>query len=378
MALRPITVSQLNDYLSRVIGTDPVLSNVTVKGEASGVKYHSSGHVYFSLVDQGSRLNCFLGRDKVPGLDRQLTDGMELEINGSISIYKKGGSYSLYARTVVFSGAGDLAIAFEEMKKRLEKEGLFDQSHKKDIPFFPYKLGIVTSDTGAAIKDIMKIIRSRNDVCDILVFPVPVQGEGAAEEIASAVDLANKMYKDLDVLIVGRGGGSAEDLWAFNEEVLARSIYASEIPVISAVGHEIDFTISDMVADKRAETPTAAAQMAVPDTGELMEYIHDLKLQMSVQLQNTEKYHRMRCDHLIDELTTSVLGKIDNATSMIEAYRIVLEENDPKEILSRGYAIVEGSDRKPVTSASDVRVGDDYDITFGSGKARFTAVEKEE
>ena len=269
MALKPVSVTQLNEYISRVLTTDPLLGNIRVTGEITNLKYHSTGHVYFSIADENSKINCFFPASYVKNLRIELYDGLKVIINGYINVYKKGGTYTLFVRSIESCGEGDLAAAFELLKKKLDAEGLFAQEHKKPIPAFPRKIGIVTSETGAALQDILKIIKGRTSLVDIAIFPVLVQGPDAAADIASALDRINETFHDIDTLIVGRGGGSAEDLWPFNEECVARAIYRSRIPVISAVGHEIDFTISDFVVDRRAETPTAAAEMAVPDTNEL-------------------------------------------------------------------------------------------------------------
>ena len=265
MALKPVTVSQLNEYISRILSTDPLLGNISVKGEISNLKYHSSGHVYFSMIDDSSKINCFLPASYARNLNFQLGDGMEITVHGYINVYKKGGAYTLFIRTTEVSGEGNLSLAFELLKNKLEQEGLFDPAHKKRIPEFPRKVGVVTSATGAAVRDIIKIISSRTKLVDVTVFPVLVQGSEAAANMADTLDMINEKFRDIDVLILGRGGGSSEDLWAFNEEKLARAVYRSDIPIISAVGHETDFSICDFVADLRAETPTAAAEIAVPD-----------------------------------------------------------------------------------------------------------------
>ncbi len=243
MALKPVSVTQLNEYISRVLTTDPLLGNIRVTGEITNLKYHSTGHVYFSIADENSKINCFFPVSYVKNLRIKLYDGLKVIINGYINVYKKGGTYTLFVRSIESCGEGDLAAAFELLKKKLDAEGLFAQEHKKPIPAFPRKIGIVTSETGAALQDILKIIKGRTSLVDILIFPVLVQGPDAAADIASALDRINETFHDIDTLIVGRGGGSAEDLWPFNEECVARAIYRSRIPVISAVGHEIDFTI---------------------------------------------------------------------------------------------------------------------------------------
>ncbi len=369
MPLKPVSVTQLNDYLNRVVSTDPLLSSVTVQGEVSGVKYHSSGHVYFSLVDSRSRLSCFLHREKAMQLQEKLTDGMELTVSGGITVFSRGGSYSLYVRSLEIEGKGDLAAAFEQMKRRLDREGLFDPAHKKPLPPYPDRIGVITAGTGAAIRDILKIIRKRNNVCDVVVFPTAVQGDGAAEKIARAIDFVNENFNDIDILIVGRGGGSAEDLWAFNEEAVARSIYASRIPIISAVGHEIDFSISDLVADVRAETPTAAAQIAVPDTEELSGQLETWKEQLRRQLENSLMYQNLKVENQIRMLRDGLESKISGVQNRLEQYRTVLRENDPRRILAQGYSIVEDSRGRVMLDANLISPEETYRITFHNGSA---------
>ena len=284
MGLKPIRVGQLNNYIGRVLKTDPILGNVSVIGEISNLKFHSSGHVYFSLKDETSKINCFLSSSNLEHITCPMEEGMEIVASGFISVYERGGYYSLNIRDMEVNGEGQLAIQFEKLKAKLEKEGLFAPEHKKPLPEFPSKIAVVTSETGAAVRDIIRTIKNKNDYVDILVYPVLVQGPAAAQDIAGAIRDINENYKDVDVIITGRGGGSMEELWAFNEEVVARSIFASEIPVISAVGHETDFTISDFTADFRAATPTAAAELAVPDTGKLREYLEDMKEELASSL----------------------------------------------------------------------------------------------
>ena len=298
MGLNPIRVGQLNQYIGRVLKNDPLLSDVSVVGEISNLRFHSSGHIYFSLKDETSRIDCFLPARTVPQISCPLDEGLEVIASGYISVYERGGRYSLNITDLEAAGMGQLAIRFEQLKARLEKEGLFDPAHKKAIPAFPSRVAVVTSPTGAAVRDIQKIIRSKNDYVSILIVPVLVQGPSAAADIASAIDEVNERCPDVDVIITGRGGGSAEELWAFNEEVVARSIYASKIPVISAVGHETDFTISDFVADLRAETPTAAADKAVPDTGELRQNLLYYREEMTRALQHRVEIGRQRLSAL--------------------------------------------------------------------------------
>ena len=376
MALKPVTVSQLNEYISRVIGTDPLLGAVVVKGEISNLKYHGSGHVYFSIIDATSKINCFLPRDYAMSLHYPLEDGMEVTLTGSVSVFKKNGTYSLYVKIVEVSGEGNLAIAFEKMKEKLSTEGLFDQSHKKPIPKYPNKIGIVTSATGAAVKDILKILKGRNHLVDVMIFPVLVQGEAASADIAAMLDYINENFDDIDTLIVGRGGGSADDLWAFNEENVARAIYRSEIPIISAVGHEIDFTIADLVADLRAETPTAAAQLVVPDTEQMRKQMEDLKEHLYIQLSNKLMYHRLLIDNLAKEMKNCLNGQIAKLENELTQSKLLLEENNPTQILENGYSVLTDEDGKVISAISQLCEKQEYKITLQDGfaKCRITEI----
>ncbi len=369
MALKAITVSQLNEYIGRVLSTDPLLGAVVVKGEVTNTKYHSSGHVYFSIMDSFSKINCFLSRDYAAAMSFPLADGMEVTITGAVNVYKKNGTYSLYVKHLEVSGEGDLAIAFEAMKQKLNKEGLFDAAHKKPIPEFPGKIGIITSKTGAAVRDILKILQTRNHLVDVIIFPVLVQGDEAAADISRMIDYVDANFDDIDTLIVGRGGGSADDLWAFNEEIVARSIYRCSIPVISAVGHEIDFTISDLVADRRAETPTAAAQMAVPDTSELAKQLLDMKEHLYVQLANRLMYQRLKIDNVAVDTKQQLLQKLTGYQHQIDNLKLILEENNPLKVMESGYAVVSDDSGKVIRSVSQLETEQHYKIQLKDGYA---------
>lgn len=378
MALKPVTVTQLNEYISRVLGTDPLLSNISVTGEISNLKFHSSGHVYFSMIDQSSKVNCFLPASCFRNLAYTLGDGLNVTVRGYINVYKKGGAYTLFIRELEVAGEGDLSTAFELLKKKLQEEGLFDPSFKKKIPAFPKKIGILTSKTGAAVRDMVKIIQSRTKAVDVIIFPVPVQGTGAAAQMADMLDHVNENFYDIDTLIIGRGGGSAEDLWPFNEEVLARAIFRSRIPVISAVGHEIDFSISDFVADLRAETPTAAAEKAVPDDSQIIRSLDTYRSQLNSALKNKVMYHQMSLKSCIQDMRSVLIRRIDRFEHEIKQNLITLEENNPSNILSKGYTFMEGPDGKVVASASDMEEGGRYRIYFRDGTVEVTVSEIKE
>ena len=274
MKIKTLTVSEVNNYLKRIIDNDFILNNLSVKGEISNLKYHSSGHIYFSLKDEGGKINCVMFRSKAIMLNLTLEEGMGVVIGGRASIYPQNGSIQLYCDTIEQEGRGELYIKFERLKEKLSKEGYFDEELKKEVPKFPSRVGIVTSPTGAAIRDIINVSRRRNRLVDLVLYPAKVQGIGAYKEVIDGIKYFNRT-KSVDVIIIGRGGGSIEELWNFNEEELAKAIFKSKIPIISAVGHEVDFTISDFVSDVRAATPSQGAEIAVPlqsDIEDAIEY----------------------------------------------------------------------------------------------------------
>ena len=392
MGLKPIRVGQLNNYIGRVLKTDPILANVSVIGEISNLKFHSSGHVYFSLKDESSKINCFLAASNLERITCPLEEGMEIVASGYISVYERGGYYSLNIRDIEVNGEGQLAVQFEKLKAKLEKEGLFSAEHKKNLPDFPSKVAVVTSETGAAVRDIIRTIKNKNDYVDILVYPVLVQGPAAAGDIAAALRDLKENYSDVDVIITGRGGGSMEELWAFNEEVVARSIFDSVIPVISAVGHETDFTISDFTADFRAATPTAAAEMAVPDTRELREYLSGIKeslaesLMQAVEIRRNRlaaldpnafakgistriAYEQMNADRIIESMGENLASRISSGRERIELLKALLDASDPKSILSRGYSVVTDEDGHIISRAEELKIGQNVNIETGSGSA---------
>lgn len=403
MALKPVKVSQLNSYIKRILQTDPILGNVSVIGEISNLKFHSSGHVYFSLKDESSRISCFLPADRVRNITFPLEEGLEVTAYGYIYLYERGGSYSINIRDMERSGQGDLAAAFEKLKVKLQSEGLFAQEHKKELPGFPYKIAIVTSPTGAAVRDMLKIITAKNNMVDIMIYPVLVQGPAAAGDIASAIDDINQNHTDVDVIITGRGGGSAEELWAFNEEIVARSIFASEIPVISAVGHETDFTIADFVADLRAETPTAAADKAVPDIDMLHEYIRSLAVESKrnirmiaedrrkhLRLLDPDNFSRdirsriameqMRTDSMMESMTERIHTIIADRKTRISTLREIIDAADPKAILKRGYSVVTDEDGNIIRDASRLEKDQliNIEAAVGHARARITDPGKEQ
>lgn len=388
--MKPIQVSQLTRYIKTILQHDPLLSNISVKGEISNLTYHGTGHVYFSLKDSGSRVSCFLAADKARYIRYPLEEGMEIIASGYINIYEKGGSYSLNVRDVVIEGEGNLAAAFEKLKKKLEGEGLFDMKHKKSLPIFPKSVGVVTSATGAAVRDIIRTIKSKNNYVNIIVCPCLVQGDGAAGDIEDAIKALNRMDNPPDVIIAGRGGGSTEELWAFNEERVARSIFASEIPIISAVGHETDFTIADFVADYRAATPTGAAEAAVPDIRELKEELRimheDMKLDMNRKIQfmenSVERYSKeymasglekriellnSRIDSCLRDIQMAMKEKLHQEELRIERLRSRMESMNPGRIMELGYGAVSDADGKYIKSMKSISEGDEVRVDLSDG-----------
>lgn len=375
--MNPFSITQFNEYVSKKLNCDPNLKNLPLIGEVSGVSM-SAGHMYFSLKDENSVLRAVIWRSNISRIDTSLIqNGSKIVALGDISAYARGGNYSFSVRMIESFGEGDLAKEYHRVKKLLESEGLFSREHKKPIPKFAGRIGVITSDTGAAIEDIKKIITTKNDYADIIIFPTLVQGIGSPASIIKNIETANtvsKSGKHIDVLIVGRGGGSAEDLAAFNDEGVARAIFASEIPIISAVGHESDVSISDWVADARAETPTAAADMAAINTSELREQIarNELELKKSIDYKikmerNNIKIQRNHLIHVISSKICEMRLNIDKAV-------ITLRENNPTNVLSKGYALVT-KDNHVVSEVSNIDLNETYTVvmTDGSFEAKTTS-----
>lgn len=367
--MNPFSITQFNEYVSKKLNGDPNLKNLPLIGEVSGVST-SGGHMYFSLKDENSVLRAVIWRSNISRIDTSLIkNGSKIVALGDISAYARGGNYSFSIRMVESFGEGDLAKEYNRVKKLLESEGLFSREHKKPIPRFVKRIGVITSDTGAAIEDIKKIITSKNDYADIIIFPTLVQGIGSPASIIKSIETANnysKSVKCIDVLIIGRGGGSAEDLAAFNDEDVARAIFASKIPTISAVGHESDVSISDWVADARAETPTAAADMAAINTFELREQIarneQELKKSIAYKIKMERNNIKIQREHLIHAMS----GKIREMKLNIDKAVITLKENNPTNVFSKGYALVTKND-KVVSGMSNIALDEIYTITMADG-----------
>ena len=389
MKYNAVTVTQLNKYIKDRFDEDENLNAILVKGEISNFKNHYTGHLYFTLKDENSLIKCIMFKSYAEKLAFIPRDGMKVMVFGSVSVFERDGVYQIYAKSMMQDGMGDLHEKFEQLKSQLEKEGLFDESHKKKIPLYPKVVGVLTSQTGAVIRDIINVSTRRNPNVHIRLLPVPVQGPGAAEQIAEKIKIMNEK-KLADVIIVGRGGGSLEDLWPFNEEIVARAIYESELPIISAVGHETDFTIADFVADLRAPTPSAAAELAVPDVFELKQKIgnyqnrYRLALKKQIELMKL-RYEKCMKSRIFTDPKRNIQDKyiiIDNYTKRLESkmqtihtdrktkfVEIVskLDTLSPLKTLTRGYSITE-KDNEIIKSVKQLKENDKIKIRFQDGE----------
>ena len=383
------TVSKINAYIKNMFRQDYVLSRVSVKGEISNCKYHTSGHIYCTLKDEGGTLSAIMFASQAKSLSFHLSDGMQVIVSGRIEVYERDGKYQLYANSIVQDGIGDLYKKFEELKKQFQDMGYFESEYKRPIPYFSKKIGIVTASTGAAIHDIMNISYRRNPYVSLVLYPALVQGEGAASSIVSGIEKLDTM--GMDVIIVGRGGGSIEDLWAFNEECVAEAIFNAKTPIISAVGHETDFTIADFVADLRAPTPSAAAELAVADIHQIEnriagyeELVNKAFMKVISQKRTLIDNYSMRLKYLnpvsrINEkrITLDRLKERldDNMSRLLKDYRHKLEVYasrlhgvSPLEKLGQGYSCTQNENGVPVTSVSNISLGDIITTTLKDGE----------
>ncbi len=416
-----LTISAITRYLKNKFDTDVNLRTVYLKGEISNIKYHTTGHLYFSLKDETSKINAIMFSSNAKKLVFNPVDGSKVLVIGRISVYEATGGYQIYIDEMIEDGVGNLYLAFEKLKKDLAKEGLFDTKYKKEIPKIPETIGVVTAPTGAAIRDIISTIKRRFPICKVIVFPTLVQGENAKDDIVRNIELANTY--PLDLLIVGRGGGSIEDLWPFNEEVVARAIFNSNIPIISAVGHEIDFTIADYVADLRAPTPTGAAEMAVPNITDLINMISNYKVRINEAINNKINYKKLYLDSLknnyilknplilydnkkqyldtlIDKLNNSLINKcniIRHRLDLIKNNHILknpeliyknkkndlktiidkLELLNPMNIIKRGYSLTYINDNI-IKSVKNINKNDSINIKLCDGVINATVVDIKE
>ena len=395
-----LSVTDVNTYLKTIMDNDPFLNYVYIKGEISNLKFHTRGHLYFSLKDENSKINAVMFNYKNMNIDFVPEDGMNVLVKGKISVFVNGGSYQITVTNMKQDGIGNLYILFEELKKKLKNEGLFDEEHKKKLPRIPKKIGVITASTGAAVRDIISTINRRFPLAEIILFPSLVQGSGAKENLVKMIETADK--SDVDVIILGRGGGSIEDLWAFNEEIVARAVYNAKKPIVSAVGHEIDFTICDFVADLRAPTPTGAAELVVPSKLEIQKYLSDYnsrllsvitskistykttlkKLESSYILNNPKSMYeveeqkldsileklgslmghtleksKLKLENLTKNITPNILYKLEKNKSHLETLEQKLELLNPENILKKGYSLTI-KDGKIITDASELNDGD--------------------
>lgn len=400
MSQQVLSITQINEYIRSVMDRDTLLASVAVRGEISNYKVYPSGHHYFTLKDEGGALKCVMFRGNAARLRFRPDNGMQVLATGKISVYPRDGAYQLYCTNLIVDGVGDLYVAFEQLKTKLAAQGLFDPSHKKPLPKYPQTIGLVTSSAGAAVHDMLRILNKRFPLCKVRLLPVRVQGIEAPDEIASAIAYANH-YKLADLLIVGRGGGSIEDLWAFNDEKVAYAIYQSEIPVISAVGHEPDVTIADFVADVRAATPSNGAELAVPDKDALQQQLDSVlstmaatlqhKLNASKQhlrvlasspaLQSPDGYYRQlesNLELLCNRILSAQTQRINSSRQQFISCAAKLDALSPLKVLTRGYAIVQTGEGNVVRSVKQVSTGNSVDISLGDGRISATVTQVKE
>ena len=400
MAQQVLSVTQINEYIRGRMDADPLLNNLAIRGEISNYKLYPSGHHYFTLKDADGALRCVMFKGNAMKLRFRPENGMKVIAMGKISVFPRDGAYQLYCSAMAMDGIGDLHAAFEQLKRKLAAQGLFDPAHKKPLPVFPGTIGIVTSAAGAAVHDMLRILRKRYPLTKVLLLPVRVQGAEAPGEIAAAIAYANR-HQLADLLIVGRGGGSIEDLWAFNEEIVAHAIYNSNIPVISAVGHEPDVTISDYVADARAATPSNAAEIAVPDQDALRQSLDAMSGAMAAALSRQLKSARKHYEVLAaSPALQSPIGYLDQRRKTVEMVknRLVsaqqrsvdrqkqryiaavskLDAMSPLKVLTRGYAMAQKQDGEVLRSIRQVEAGERITVTVSDGQLSATVMEKKE
>ena len=390
------SVSEVNNFIKQLLASTPILSSIMVRGEISNFKCYASGHCYFTLKDASSALKCVMFRSQAQHLRFQPVNGLSVIASGNIAVYERDGVYQLYVDLLAPEGKGDLALAYEQLKNRLAAEGLFAKDRKKALPKFPKKIGVVTSLSGAVLRDIYHVTKRRWPAVQLVLYPVQVQGEFSAKQVALAIEFFNTKYA-VDVMIVGRGGGSMEDLWSFNEEVVVRAIAASKIPIISAVGHETDFSLADFAADVRAATPSQAAELAVPDRDELKRYVVRMQRQLAqmarrelnerrLRLQACQKNkllqrpellladRRQRLDNLISKLRQCLDENITVKNHQLSLALEKLSVLNPAKTLQRGFALVEHGG-KIVTRVQEVKKGDKLQLTFSDGKVSVVAAD---
>ncbi|MDK0917582.1 exodeoxyribonuclease VII large subunit [Clostridium perfringens] len=389
MKLKTLSVGEVNNYVKKLVENDFILKNLNVKGEISNLKFHSSGHIYFSLKDENSKVNCIMFKNNAVNLDFRLEEGMKVEIKARLGVYHKEGTYQLYCENIKKAGIGELFEEFHKLKKELSEEGIFDEKYKRALPKFPKRIGIITARTGAAVRDIINVIQRRNKSLDIILYPAKVQGENAADSIIEGIRYFNN-EKSVDVIILGRGGGSIEELWAFNNRELAYEIFNSRIPTVSAVGHEVDFTISDFVSDMRAPTPSAAGELVSPSLQEMIndlvnkkEFLHraidrrflnakrDVDLLHKGLKGNNPKHiieKRIKEVNSLEE-KLNFLGKrkIDKAKDELIALNSILQTLNPLNTLGRGYSVIMDKEGKVINEVSELKKNDMVKVIMKDG-----------
>ncbi|MGU8278940.1 exodeoxyribonuclease VII large subunit [Clostridium perfringens] len=389
MKLKTLSVGEVNNYVKKLVENDFILKNLNVKGEISNLKFHSSGHIYFSLKDENSKVNCIMFKNNAVNLDFRLEEGMKVEIKARLGVYHKEGTYQLYCENIKKAGIGELFEEFHKLKKELSEEGIFDEKYKRALPKFPKRIGIITARTGAAVRDIINVIQRRNKSLDIILYPAKVQGENAADSIIEGIRYFNN-EKSVDVIILGRGGGSIEELWAFNNRDLAYEIFNSRIPTVSAVGHEVDFTISDFVSDMRAPTPSAAGELVSPSLQEMIndllnkkEFLHraidrkflnakrDVDLLHKGLKGNNPKHiieKRIKEVNSLEE-KLNFLGKrkIDKAKDELIALNSILQTLNPLNTLGRGYSVIMDKKDKVINKVSELKKNDMVKVIMKDG-----------
>ncbi|EHK2346969.1 exodeoxyribonuclease VII large subunit [Clostridium perfringens] len=389
MKLKTLSVGEVNNYVKKLVENDFILKNLNVKGEISNLKFHSSGHIYFSLKDENSKVNCIMFKNNAVNLDFRLEEGMKVEIKARLGVYHKEGTYQLYCENIKKAGIGELFEEFHKLKKELSEEGIFDEKYKRALPKFPKRIGIITARTGAAVRDIINVIQRRNKSLDIILYPAKVQGENAADSIIEGIRYFNN-EKSVDVIILGRGGGSIEELWAFNNRYLAYEIFNSRIPTVSAVGHEVDFTISDFVSDMRAPTPSAAGELVSPSLKEMIndllnkkEFLHRaIDRRFLNSKRDVDLLHKglkgNNPKHIIEKRIKEVnsleeklnfLGKrkIDKAKDELIALNSILQTLNPLNTLGRGYSVIMDKKDKVINKVSELKKNDMVKVIMKDG-----------
>ncbi|MBQ6042517.1 MAG: exodeoxyribonuclease VII large subunit [Clostridia bacterium] len=397
-ARKTVTVTQLNNFIKDIMDNVAPLRDISVKGEISNITLHRTGHIYLTVKDEGALLKAVMFRGDAEKLSFTPKNGDKIIITGRISVFVRDGVYQMYASSMELDGVGSLYAAFEQLKAKLAEEGLFDESHKKRLPPVPWSIGVITAPTGAAVRDMINISGRRFPGCEIVLYPSLVQGPDAAPNIIKGIEYFNRTRR-VELIIVGRGGGSIEDLWAFNDENLARAIYASELPVISAVGHETDFTIADFAADLRAPTPSAAMELALPDTGELMRKFGNVKTRLSAllsrRLESEQKLLRMLSERRVfaapetiyqdkqleisrlgDMLEKALSGALESKRKETRSLGQLLASYDPLGVLMRGYSVAYDKNGRIIKSESEVKTGEEFSVKLAKGAIRGVRTEK--